>query len=75
MLLLRSKKDKQDMLDCSPYDPIKKSLPLLRFSWSRCQYEDQNSANQLVFPCSSRENLTFAEQQESMSQINDKWLY
>lgn len=53
------------MLDCSPYVPIKKSLPLLRFSWSRCQYEDQSSANQLVFPCSSQENLTSAEQQES----------
>lgn len=41
----------------------KKSLPLLRFSWSKCQYGAQSSANQLVFPCSSHENLTSAEQQ------------
>lgn len=74
-MLLRRKKDKEHMLACSPYVPIEKSLPLLRFSWSKCQYEDQSSANQLVFPCSSQENLTSAEQQEPMSQINDKWLY
>lgn len=49
-----------------------KSLPLLRFSWSKCQYGDQSSANQLVFPCSFQENLTSAEQQGPMSQMNDK---
>lgn len=63
------------MLNYSPAVPRKKSLPLLRFSWSKCQYEDRSSANQLVFPCSSQENLTSAEQQGPTSQKNDKWLY
>lgn len=55
-----------------PQGKKKKTLPLLMFSWNKCQYEDQSSANQLVFPCSSQENLTSAEQQEPVSQTNDR---
>lgn len=75
MMPLRRKIDKMDKLHCTPCGPRekkKKTLPLLMFSWNKCQYEDQSSANQLVFPCSSQENLTSAEQQEPVSQTNDR---
>lgn len=72
VMLLRRKGDKEDMQDGSQCAFKKKSLPLLRFSWSKCQYGDQSSADQLAFPCSSQGNLTSAEQRGPVSQTNRK---